>query len=371
MNKNVQISDVVYQLQNIDYSTLWTILRPIIIGFIANRLIKLGKKNYDLRKDYKATGLSIVELPPEIKRAHLEIDKERLLQQQFGDSIINFVTTITEKIPNVDLTLFYNNLATLTTSTKKTKFKNMVLKTGVQGYYTPNINEVVLQEKNCLLTIDHELFHMASTYYRENDDMVFSGFNQHGKIQIAEGINEGYTQLLTERYFGESKPLLQAYKYEKSMAEKLEMIVGQEKMQSLYLNANLQGLVQELNQYEEENVIMQFFADIDFLQKYLDDKHLLPTQKGMIISKLKSANRFLLGCYTKKLKVDFDDEGIEQKEFKEKMTTFLQMLGMALKVGKRRFDFFDVEVISEIISNGLTDLKINVNAEENNKSLSK
>ena len=122
---------------------------------------------------------------------------------------------------------------------------------------------------------------MSSTFYRESDGMIFCGFAQgyKGKKIIATGINEGYTQLLAERYFGESKDILKAYSCEKSIAEKLEMIVGKEKMQSLYLNANLYGLIQELKQYEDENTIMQFISDVDFLNMHLKRKKWLLSEK--------------------------------------------------------------------------------------------
>lgn len=338
---NIDISDVIYQLQEIDYSLLLDIIKPIIVYYIADKSIK----TYKLHKEFNAKVVSPIELPPDILKRNEKVDKKRLLQQDFSDSIINFATTMIVEIPNKDLNLFYNNLSNLTTRTKSFKISNLLLKSNTQGSYKPKSNKIMLQENNYTLTIDHELFHMASTFYRESDGMIFSGFMQETKDKkcIANGINEGYTQLLAERYFGENKVIMKAYQYEKSIMEKLEMIIGKEKMQSLYFNANLYGLIQELKQYEDENTIMQFITDIDFLNVHLRENHWLLAKKNMIISKLKNANEFLLSCYLKKLIIESIE--LEEELLRNKLKTFLTMMWTSVRIGKTKCVFMDKDEI--------------------------
>ena len=78
------------------------------------------------------------------------------------------------------------------------------------------VNVVILKEKYKLV-INHELMHMSSTYYRESDGKLFSGFRQAPNIGrgIGVGLNEGYTHFLTKRYFGNDA--LEVYEFEKAM----------------------------------------------------------------------------------------------------------------------------------------------------------
>lgn len=352
---NINLSEILMELQKIDYTQLLNIVKPIIIYFILNRAVDTGLKTYRLHKDFKAKDVSTMDLPPEIVRVSSEVDEVKLLEQKFGDSIVAFAKTLVEKMPNADLSIFYNNISSLTTSTKNFRAKNIILNSGTQGAYNPKKNDIKLQEHNYMLTIDHELFHVASTHYRESDEMIFSGFAQHtkGKARLANGLNEGYTQLLAERYFGESKELMKAYPYEKYTAEKLEMIIGKDKMESLYLNANLNALVQELSQYEDESTILKFLTDLDFLEKHLGDKRMMPMEKGMINSKLASTNQFLLNCYIKKLNNDFNGYGLANEELKDKLVAFITMMNTTVTVNKREFESIDGE---ELVKNALASL---------------
>lgn len=363
---NINISDIVLLSEQIDYSLLLNIINPIIIYYIADKSFK----KYKLHKDFKSKTMATIDLPPEIIRKHSEIDKERLLRQKFGESIINFVTTIIDKIPNANLTLLYNNLSSLTTSTKNYKIYKLLFGSNTEGSYIVRDNNIKLSESNYNLTIDHELFHVSSTFYRKEDGMVFSGFNQQlGKKNIGVGINEGYTQLLTERYFGESKEVMLGYKYEKNIAESLEMIIGKEKMESLYFSANLYRLVQELIQYENENTIMQFINDLDFLSNHLSETH-LPSEKNMFTSKLKNVYRFLLSCYIKKIKSDFDNGILSNEQLNGNLSTFLDNMGTRVRIGNTRYVFTDTDETLSIMKTALDNLKNDGNDFEYNLSQS-
>jgi len=360
-NLNINLSDIVILSEQIDYSLLLNIIKPIIIYYIVNK----GFKKYKLHREFNAKTITPINLTPEIIKKYSEIDKEKLLQQKFGDSIINFATTIIDKIPNVDLKLLYNNLNSLTTSTKNYNLDNLIFRTRTEAEYVARENSIKLIENNYNLTIDHELFHASSTFYRKEDGMIFSGFNQIlGIKNIGNGINEGYTQLLTERYFGENKDILPAYKYEKLIAEKLEMIIGKEKMEQLYFSANLYGLVQELAQYEDENTVLNFINDLDFLSEQLPENHFLQSEKNMLNSRLKRVYQFLLSCYIKKIKTDIDNNELSEEKLNNNISAFLQSMGTTIRIGKTRYIFMSEGEILNIIKNTCENLK---NSEDDTK----
>ena len=83
---------------------------------------------------------------------------------------------------------------------------------------------------------------MASTIFQ--DGIIYSGLSEQN---IGIGLNEGYTELLAKRYFDKSNN--NGYIFETQIAKLLELIIGQEKMESYYFNANLYGLIEELRKY--------------------------------------------------------------------------------------------------------------------------
>ena len=93
-------------------------------------------------------------------------------------------------------------------------------------------------------------------------------------IYFGDGINEGYTEILTHRYFGKNHKLPKAYLLEVRIVEALEKIVGETKLMSCYFKANLKGLVDELEQYTSREEVYKFINYTDVLMYYSRDKNL-------------------------------------------------------------------------------------------------
>lgn len=111
-------------------------------------------------------------------------------------------------------------------------------------------------------TIYHELFHVSSSYYDKQKEIIFSGFHHHSKKKdIGRGLNEGYTELLTNRYFGNDND--SGYKNETHYAKLIEGLIGKEQMQSFYLKSDLDSLISELSKYNSVESVMQFIDDLD------------------------------------------------------------------------------------------------------------
>lgn len=341
------------------------LLSPSIIYFSARKPIKT---NYKLRKDFKLKGVKTAVLPNEVLRKVSDIDEAKILEQQFGSSIIEFINIIKQNIPDSDLTLFYNNLNNIKTSVKDFKISNLILGEHTGAQWLPLENIIELSASNYKSTINHELLHVATTYIDQKTKTVLSGFQQikNENNQIGEGLNEGYTQYLTEKYFSHTD-ILKAYPYEKRIAETVELIVGQEKMQSLYFNANLNGLIETLKQYNTEENVYDFITTLDFLSKHSTDKKLTSNSEQIIINCLKSINSFLIKTYIKKTILEHPDKDIEIKEVLEKLIPLLTKIPSSIKINGKSINLTDQDLMMEIIDDALSSFE----KSEDRKTISK
>ena len=81
----------------------------------------------------------------------------------------------------------------------------------------------------------HELLHALTSFKCKN--LLISGFHHKN---IGQGINEGYTDLITNRLLNISEYDYKiGYPYESIVSNIVEFIIGKEKMYSLYFNGDL------------------------------------------------------------------------------------------------------------------------------------
>lgn len=342
-------------------------LSSSIIYYTAKKPIKT---NYKLRKDFKLKGVNTSVLPTEVIRKVNDIDEKKILEQQFAPSIIEFINKIKQSISSSDLTLFYNNINNIKTSVKNFKISNLILSERIGAQWTPLKNTIELSPSNYKATINHELFHVSTTYIDTNSNVIFCGFHQfqikNGNKRIGEGLNEGYTQYLTDKYFP-SEPLLIAYPYEKRIAAIVELIVGQEKMQSLYFNANLKGLIDALKQYSTEENVYNFITTLDFLNKHLTDKKLTPNSNKIRLNSLKSISSFLIQTYINKLILEKTNKTIDTKEIFDKLVPLLILLPRDIAIHKKTVTVIDDDLMMEIIKDALFNYKVS----DDKKTISK
>jgi len=144
------------------------------------------------------------------------------------------------------------------------------------------------------ISLYHELFHMASN--ATSGKIIKNGFYlNHSNISIGIGLNEGYTEYLSRKYFGKNDNLYY-YDFEVVVAKCIEDIIGKNKMESFYLRAQLDSLINELCLYIDYDEVMSFIRNVDFVQCniYQDD------MKEEIISKVKKINEFIINLRLKK-----------------------------------------------------------------------
>lgn len=302
------------------------------------------KINEVLNNKIKEVNIDDVEFPPELEHLYYDLGYEKLSplkDRQFGEELLEFSKVIIENFDEENLVNFYNNIADIKTAKLDYDEINKLIKktsTVIKGSYIVNDNLMVLGLDDYKNTIYHELFHLSSSCVK--DDVTYSGFTQSTpKMLIGDGINEGYTQLLTERYFGD-KDIIRAYQYFVQIAGLLENIVDKDKMEVLYLNSNLYGLIDELKQYAYYKDIMKFFVNTDFLFRHLNDTKISNSKYRILNESLKEVSDFLILAYSNKInkKYSFDYKNNGEIVL-EDMNSFLRKVPAKMKTNNKIYDF--------------------------------
>ena len=140
------------------------------------------------------------------------------------------------------------------------------------GMYMAGNNQIFVDEHDVRKNIFHELMHRLVT--RVFDNYIYTGFKQvklgvkkglHYTIFcIGDGINEAYTQMLTERYFTDYG-CGQSYVILTDLAYFTESIVGAKKMEKFYFDSDLYSLVNELAKYSSKEEAIEFIRTFDVL----------------------------------------------------------------------------------------------------------
>lgn len=252
------------------------------------------------------------------------VDYGRFDDDKLRDTILDFVITMEGKLTREELANFFNNINTTTIAKK---FWYMFSKDN--GFFeadhkTGKNNRIVVRDYPFLY---HELFHLASFSF--HDGVAFNGFAQEYEkdgvcYTIGDGLNEGYTELLARRYF-KGKYKSSAYNYQVKVVEKLEKIIGRERMEELYFTTGLYGLVEELKKYTSEEVIRDFILFNDFFL-YQSNARMGKAQKREAVKEsIRETNNFLAGVFLVKELDRKDNKEIDEQEFIEELRSFIEM----------------------------------------------
>ena len=278
---------------------------------LSTEAIKEAFLAYLIGKGYDIKDISKV-YTPKLKLNNKNIKLRNDISCKSKAEINKFIDVI---IKNFDISVlknFYNNISEL------------LVIDNVGSYHSIYDCEYNTIKYNNLPVIYHELFHMSSTYFVNNKNclLCYSGFcfveyKDFKTFSIGNGLNEGYTDLMTERYFEEEyRKFIHPYWLEKNIASHLEIIVGKSLMEKLYLTSNLKGLINELNKYKSNVEIAEFLTKFDFVCKYL---RIICWSDGIKKRKielyLKSIYKFLIDTYVIKLKEELNKNIITADDF--------------------------------------------------------
>ena len=284
----------------------------IVKGLIAVYGVLRIHRNFRMQKKYynKKQYIEIKEAPKTEEHESI-IKKDRLKYLPHHEEIEEFADILYKNFNGKDCNNFMKNL------------KNLYIKDGyfirhagvkIGGMYNVRDNEMVIGENSD--SIYHELFHMSSS--KVDGALCISGFGigcaeRKNKFKIGHGIDEGYTEYLAQKYCKtkmikeEDGKKIGSYVYEVFVTGKIEKIVGEEKMKSLYLNADLNGLINELTKYNTKENTLNAIQKLDFLNVYLYK----PTTIVESIHVQKSANQvneYLLESYLNKVSRKIKEE---------------------------------------------------------------
>lgn len=299
---------------------------------------------YTLHKDFKPKDISKVSVPLELKKKYTNIEIDQISSEKVKKTVFEFADVLEKEFPQDALINFYNNINEV-----RIRRNNLLFMIGADGVYFFKSNKI---NYGSLYSIYHELFHVASSSFNSESNIGYTGFNQShlnldSKFNIGKGINEGYTQLLTLRYFGKKHKITPAYEFEVAVVEKLEKIVGQEEMKRLYLNANLLGLIENLKQYASEEDIVNFITGIDLIINHEDNSFLLGNNK--IKTSLTNIYNFLLKAYITKLKQQVETGIITINVFLEQSNKYIKSLGTSVKIGNHNYEYLTIDSLLDNI----------------------
>ncbi len=290
-----------------------------------------------------------VLMPPEVVKTSANVEEINFKKKKINKIITNFKELLEEDILNENLTLFYNNLSNLDIVLLK-NVMNYKDSTPSVGEYDAISNRIMICKKNLKL-INHELFHLASTYYDNENEQIYYGFCQldlKKSVAIGKGLNEGYTQYLTENYIKDEK-IRGYYPFETHFAYLLELTVGSTLMKNLYFTANLRGLIDELEKYTSKEEIMEFIYYFDYIIEVLHKNTITEQEYHITLGYMHLLSLFLTKCFVKKLDYGILNHVISPKKGLKMFKEFLGILKYEIYHGGICWASYDEGRIMEIL----------------------
>lgn len=351
---NDLIDKIQSKLKNLNYHDIISFLSPKIIFYKT----KIGQKNYQLKQDLIPKNIKEIKLPPDLKYECSRIKINEEYEEKVKQAVNDFSKVLVEKFSKDNLIVFYNNINNLKICNEiiDNQYETDVISTGV--YDTDN-NSITINNDYFYEAIYHELFHMASSVM--TDKVTYSGFFQLNNLtasSIGDGINEGYTEILTRRYF-KFKSSKYSVEYLIKLVKQLEIIVGKKNMEKLYLNADLKGLVLELKQYLSDKEVMELLMSTDFILKYIYYVKTNLFEQKIIINNIKKSNVLLIKAYCLKLKKECLEDNTNINNLFDDLAEYCSKFPKILTLYKHKYEIFSendlINIFKENFNNSNSD----------------
>ncbi len=311
-----------------------------------------------------------VYILPDIEETDTSDINECIDKKELSNVLKEFKSVLESRFQSCDLITFYNNIRTLKIDEFDFEsFNNKdANKPNTLAYYKVGENTIFLPNKNNIGTIYHELFHMSNTFRKSN--VLFCGFSQHDLLQntsIAEGINEGYTQLMAERYFDGSKK--GNYSYFVYIMQELERIVGQEKLEEFYIKSDLYGLFNELSNYSHPTDIKDFVLYMDYLVKNMYKKELTREELKKIKVMVLYINKYILMTYINKIEYEGIKSDEEYYEFVDTIRDLIAHTVLSITCAGKDMDvsILNDKKFMKVFKSALNDLDVDFDVTEEKK----
>ena len=272
----------------------------------------------------------------------------------YNEEVKYFINVFYQNFKNRNIDLFIKNIQSLKIDSKPTNLKELLkclIKTN-PALYMGNDNTILLIQKDVPdYVIYHELFHMASTFYKNN--VIHTGFRQgnlNNFTSIGKGLNEGYTQLLKNRYFGETREEYdkKTYLIQQHFAFLLEYIIGKKNMEDLYLTANLPELIRSLTRFKSYDEIIDFICDLDYINNYIKKKK-TDIKYKLVSNKIKRCSLFLLDCFIKKMNILLTNNEVTKNEFDRRINYYISLLNTTIEYNSDVYVGIDMEDVDRLL----------------------
>lgn len=254
------------------------ILKSITFKTINNKFF-LRRNKISLSKN-NAFGNMNIKFSPNLIKTDSSNDINILKKH-----IKHFFIVMDKNCKNFDQAILLKNI-------KKTFFNIENLSEDIISGVNGNIDfrEIIYFNIHTFKVTNHEILHLSSV---ENKN--------HNKYFTP--LNEGYTQLLAERYFNEN--IGKSYPFEVLILKNIENILGRDFLEGEYFKGNFKEALKELNNCESvSNVedmiinIRQIFEIEQSIKSYSDlEKNIINLQK-----KLLEVGNILFSCLKNKIK---------------------------------------------------------------------
>ena len=235
---------------------------------------------------------------------------------KYNEMISDFYDILDSNFGHCNLSIFYQNFKSLQIRDRKRNILDY-LNIAVSGAsaaaeYDQRKNRMYVVEKKqhkLKNVIAHELLHMATS--KEDDFAMccgFQQFNKNSKTLIGTALNEGYTEHINQQHFFPDY-FEDSYLHEQSIAYEIEKIVGRSKMEQLYFEADLYGVIKELTKYVSLEEVIVFLRDFDKL-------HNKPVPMENKEQEFKALRKRIAEIYLKKQRKLLDKGKISEDEYK-------------------------------------------------------
>lgn len=335
-------------------------LCPIVTSLLTGSVILYSKvnsikTNYRIKKDFAPRGGYIISISDEDKKKIDDFDTQKISKFNHSKEILHFIDVVRKNFNEEDLAFMVKNL-------NKLNVYNLALEDyfrtdGLKAYYNVFNNSIFLHEKNPENYVFHELFHAASAAGEDNAFCV--GFANYSKSSFGVGINEGYTQLLTNRYFPCDKSYL-FYPYLTKVASILEYIIGKDDMQSMYMRGELNLLFNKLSSFSSEQDALNFINILDNICSHLYKKGLNNESKVILNQSLYEINVLLTRFVINKYVMESDTSKLNLSSIYNKCLPVIHSLPANIECVHFKCNFWDDKIALDTISEELS-LALNLN----------
>ncbi len=184
------------------------------------------------------------------------------------------------------------------------------------------VNIVVCNDNESLY---RELFRLAS--YNKEGETTFLGLSQshnegETEVIVGEGLSSGYLNLLTGVATRKHGTPDEEIDFNTEVMKKLEMILGTERVFTLFFSNDLNGLVEELASYSSLEDA-KHFVYLNDIYYYRDNSKVTGKKKTEDVKKIvEDINSYLIDIFVAKIEQEDIDEETRNKRVEKFISTF-------------------------------------------------